>query len=109
MSKKLPPKPSGHAHRSEHWFVVAGTAVVTLDGTERRLEPGDAIDIALGAAHRIENVGEEQNVGGDSNALRVGIRCDQLDGGFRRRTIARWGAAARITILSSALPSNCRN
>jgi mannose-6-phosphate isomerase-like protein (cupin superfamily) len=51
-----------HAHRSEHWFVVAGTGIVTLDGTERRLEPGDAIDIGQGAAHRIENVGEDELV-----------------------------------------------
>jgi mannose-6-phosphate isomerase len=51
-----------HAHRAEHWFVVAGTAVVTLDGTEQRLAPGDAIDIAQGAAHRIENVGPEDLV-----------------------------------------------
>ena len=51
-----------HAHRAEHWFVVAGTAVVTLDGSERRLAPGDAVDIAQGAAHRIENVGAEDLV-----------------------------------------------
>jgi mannose-6-phosphate isomerase len=48
-----------HAHRAEHWFVVAGEAVVTLEGAEHRLGPGDAIDIAQGAAHRIENVGRE--------------------------------------------------
>jgi len=51
-----------HSHRAEHWFVVAGSAVVTLDGAEQRLEPGDAIDIAQGAAHRIENVGSEELV-----------------------------------------------
>jgi mannose-6-phosphate isomerase len=51
-----------HAHRAEHWFVVAGTGVVTLDGAERRLEPGDAVDIDQGAAHRIENVGDEDLV-----------------------------------------------
>jgi mannose-6-phosphate isomerase len=51
-----------HSHRAEHWFVVAGTALVTLDGAEQRLVPGDAIDIAQGAAHRIENVGSEELV-----------------------------------------------
>lgn len=51
-----------HAHRGEHWFVVAGHAVVTLDGTEHRLAAGDAIDIACGAAHRIENVGDQDLV-----------------------------------------------
>jgi mannose-6-phosphate isomerase len=51
-----------HSHRAEHWFVVTGTAVVTLDGAEQRLASGDAIDIAQGAAHRIENVGSEELV-----------------------------------------------
>jgi mannose-6-phosphate isomerase-like protein (cupin superfamily) len=51
-----------HAHRAEHWFVVAGEAVVTLDGAGHRLAAGDAIDIAQGAAHRIENVGAEDLV-----------------------------------------------
>jgi mannose-6-phosphate isomerase-like protein (cupin superfamily) len=51
-----------HAHRAEHWFVVAGTGVVTLDGAERPLAAGDAVDIAAGAAHRIENVGSDDLV-----------------------------------------------
>jgi mannose-6-phosphate isomerase len=51
-----------HAHRAEHWFVVAGNGLVTLDGTDRRLVPGDAVDIERGAAHRIENVGPEDLV-----------------------------------------------
>ena len=46
-----------HAKRAEHWFVVEGTALVTLDGREVRLNAGAAIDIPVGAAHRIENPG----------------------------------------------------
>jgi mannose-6-phosphate isomerase len=46
-----------HARRSEHWFVVAGTATVTLDGDELTLERGEYVDIPLGAWHRIENRG----------------------------------------------------
>ena len=46
-----------HAHRSEHWMVVAGTAKVTLDGAEITLATGGTIDIPVGGAHRIENVG----------------------------------------------------
>ena len=49
-----------HAQRAEHWFIVAGTAKVTLDGTEIFLKPGEYVDIAVGAAHRIENPGEEK-------------------------------------------------
>jgi mannose-6-phosphate isomerase len=46
-----------HARRSEHWFVVAGTATVTLDGRETTIEHGEYIDIPLHSWHRIENRG----------------------------------------------------
>lgn len=48
-----------HAQRAEHWFVVQGTAKVTLDDREINLPAGEAIDIAVGSAHRVENPGEE--------------------------------------------------
>ena len=48
-----------HSQRAEHWFVVAGTAKVTLDGEEITVRAGEAIDIPIGAAHRVENPGEE--------------------------------------------------
>jgi mannose-6-phosphate isomerase len=44
-----------HARRSEHWFIVTGTAQVTLDGVARRVSAGDAVDIPVGTDHRIEN------------------------------------------------------
>jgi mannose-6-phosphate isomerase-like protein (cupin superfamily) len=46
-----------HAKRAEHWFIVSGTAQVTLDDTITELGPGQAIDIPLGGAHRIANEG----------------------------------------------------
>ena len=48
-----------HARRAEHWVVVAGTGKVTLDGREIMVPVGEAVDIAVGAAHRIENPGAE--------------------------------------------------
>lgn len=48
-----------HARRAEHWFVVEGIAKITLDGREIIKRPGEAIDIAVGTAHRVENPGEE--------------------------------------------------
>ena len=48
-----------HARRSEHWFIVHGTAVVTLDGVQRELAPGDAVDIPVGTDHRIQNASDE--------------------------------------------------
>jgi mannose-6-phosphate isomerase len=51
-----------HAKRAEHWFIVSGTAKVTLDGTVTELTPGQAIDIPTGAAHRIGNEGTDDVV-----------------------------------------------
>jgi mannose-6-phosphate isomerase len=48
-----------HRRRSEHWFVVEGHGVVTLDGAERALAAGDAVDVPIGAAHRMANTGEQ--------------------------------------------------
>ncbi|MBX7219158.1 MAG: phosphomannose isomerase type II C-terminal cupin domain [Blastocatellia bacterium] len=48
-----------HSHRDEHWIVVGGTAQVTLDGSVKTLQLGEAIDILAGTAHRIENPGHE--------------------------------------------------
>lgn len=47
-----------HSQRAEHWVVVEGTAKVTLDGNEITVRTGEAIDIPIGAAHRVENPGE---------------------------------------------------
>jgi len=48
-----------HAQRAEHWFIVAGKAKVTLDDEEIIVNAGEAIDIAIGAAHRVENPSDE--------------------------------------------------
>lgn len=44
-----------HSKRSEHWFVVAGTAKITLNGTEILVPAGESVDIPAGHAHRVEN------------------------------------------------------
>lgn len=51
-----------HARRSEHWFVLAGRGTVTLDGTERQVAAGDAVDIPAGSAHRIANHADQDLV-----------------------------------------------
>lgn len=48
-----------HEKRAEHWFVVQGEGVVTIDGVDHPVSQGTAIDIPLGAAHRIANTGNE--------------------------------------------------
>ena len=47
-----------HAQRAEHWFIVAGTATVTLDGSVIKVGAGEAIDIPLESAHRVANDGD---------------------------------------------------
>ena len=47
-----------HSQRAEHWFVVEGTAKVTLDGNDITIGAGEAIDIPIGSAHRVENPGD---------------------------------------------------
>jgi mannose-6-phosphate isomerase-like protein (cupin superfamily) len=44
-----------HHRRAEHWYVVRGTAKVTLNGEETLVKEGEAIDIARDSAHRVEN------------------------------------------------------
>ena len=48
-----------HQRRAEHWFVVSGTAMVTIDDVDHVLAVGMAIDIPIRAAHRVANTGEE--------------------------------------------------
>ncbi len=47
-----------HSQRQEHWFVVSGEALVTLDGEDIRLSAGQSADIPREAAHRMANSGE---------------------------------------------------
>ncbi len=44
-----------HAKRSEHWFIVRGTAKVTLNGEQIIVVAGGSLDVPVGAAHRVEN------------------------------------------------------
>ncbi len=48
-----------HHRRSEHWHLIRGESLVSLEGREFRLRPGDSIDIPRGTAHRIQNPGNE--------------------------------------------------
>ncbi len=44
-----------HKRRNEHWLVVSGTGVVTLDDKEYPLMAGESIDIPKSATHRMTN------------------------------------------------------
>lgn len=47
-----------HKLRSEHWYVLKGKAIVTLDDKEVEVLPGQAVDIPATTAHRVKNPGE---------------------------------------------------
>lgn len=61
--KSIVVKPGGklslqsHFHRSEHWIVVEGSAVVTRADEERLLSENQSIYIEVGEVHRLENPG----------------------------------------------------
>jgi len=51
-----------HFRRSEHWFVVCGTAKVTLNGVEILVKTGESVDIAVRDTHRVENPDEAETL-----------------------------------------------
>jgi len=51
-----------HRHRSEHWHIVNGEALVSLDNKDMPFKKGMSVDIPVGAAHRIKNTGTENLV-----------------------------------------------
>ena len=42
--------------------MVEGQGVVTLDGVQTEVRQGDAVDVPMGAAHRISNTGSSRLV-----------------------------------------------
>ena len=44
-----------HHERTEHWVIVQGEAIVTLDDTEYEYHIGDVVEIPVGTKHRVEN------------------------------------------------------
>jgi len=47
-----------HKKRSERWTIVEGEGIFTLNGVDRLVQTGDVLNIGLGDAHRIKNVGK---------------------------------------------------
>jgi len=51
-----------HFHRAEHWYILHGKALVTVDGKDLELSEGEAIDLPKKAWHRVKNIGRENLV-----------------------------------------------
>lgn len=47
-----------HHHRAEHWIVVSGTALVTIDGKDQYLSENQSVYIPITAVHALENPGK---------------------------------------------------
>jgi len=46
-----------HFHRNEHWIIVSGTAIVTIEDKVFHLNPNESTYIKAGQLHRLENQG----------------------------------------------------
>jgi mannose-6-phosphate isomerase len=51
-----------HKKRSEHWHIVKGIALMTLDDREFEMQAGQSVDIPCRSLHRIANTGTEDVV-----------------------------------------------
>lgn len=66
--KKIVVKPNSrlslqsHEHRSEHWVVASGHALVTVNDKEIKMERDQYIYIPKASIHRLQNVGEDDLV-----------------------------------------------
>jgi mannose-6-phosphate isomerase-like protein (cupin superfamily) len=43
-----------HKFRNEHWFIVSGNPIVTINGKKQTLHPGSYLSISAETLHRIE-------------------------------------------------------
>jgi len=48
-----------HAHRSEYWMIVAGTATCVVGDRELVMEAGESVRVPVGTPHRIGNHEED--------------------------------------------------
>jgi mannose-6-phosphate isomerase len=87
-----------HEKRGEHWMIVGGRAIVTLEGKDVDLSPGQSIDIPRGAPHRIANPGtalltiiEIQNGDyfGEDDIIRLEDDYDRVENLSNHRGISR--------------------
>lgn len=51
-----------HFRRSEHWYMISGIAVVTINDRNLALTSGQAVDLPVQTWHRIQNPGSENTV-----------------------------------------------
>ncbi|MFH1261967.1 MAG: phosphomannose isomerase type II C-terminal cupin domain [Pseudomonadota bacterium] len=65
-----------HLHRREHWMIVEGSGIMTLDGRSYEVASGQTVDIPIGTPHRIAGAGTEPLV---FIEIWSGNSCDEED------------------------------
>lgn len=51
-----------HQQREEHWIILSGTGIVTLNNDQIAVQAGSMVHVKLRDIHRIENNGKEDLV-----------------------------------------------
>ena len=51
-----------HSKRSEHWYVISGEALVTLDSQEIIINKNSSVNIPCGVAHRVKNTSNTEKL-----------------------------------------------
>jgi len=51
-----------HERRDEHWYLIGGTAIATIERREVTLRVGEHVDIPRGTLHRLQNSGNDNVV-----------------------------------------------
>lgn len=48
-----------HEKRHEHWYIIQGDGILTLNGVKSSVGPGNPVDIGIKVRHRIECISNE--------------------------------------------------
>lgn len=48
-----------HNHREEHWVIISGLGLATIDSAEREVKPGDYVHVCAKTTHRIKCISNE--------------------------------------------------
>ena len=49
-----------HHKRSEHWIIISGDALVTIDDKEKKYYSGEYVFVPIASKHRIQNIGSDE-------------------------------------------------
>lgn len=90
-----------HEHRSEHWFVVRGTATVVYEGETIEIPTHHSFDCVVGKKHRIGNSHDEELVVVE---IQYGSKLDETDiirieDDYNREGTTEGGVPGRVDVI----------